>query len=50
MGRGIASLPPQDLNEVFDEQGETEAVCRFCGKRYRFTRDEIAAIAEKMKK
>ena len=49
MGRGIASLPPADLAEVFADKDEAEAVCRFCGKKYTFTKDEIARIAGELK-
>lgn len=49
MGRGIASLQEGDLEEVFSEKEEAEAVCRFCGKRYLFTKEEVLGIRRGMK-
>lgn len=50
MGRGIASLGGEDLGEIFDEEGRTEAVCRFCGKKYSFTKEQILEIQKNLKK
>lgn len=41
MGTGIASLPEADLSEIYEGQEKAEAVCRFCGKKYTFTRAEL---------
>ena len=41
MGRGVASLPKSDLDEIFEGKKTAEAVCRFCGKKYEFTREEL---------
>ena len=50
MGRGIASLPPQDLDEIFENKSEAEAVCRFCQKKYTFNKKEIFDIQKFLKK
>lgn len=47
MGRGIASLPESDLDEIFSDRDEAEAVCRFCGKKYRFKREELRLFASR---
>ncbi len=41
MGRGVASLPETDLDEIFSDGQKAEAVCRFCGKKYTFAREEL---------
>ena len=37
----IATLAPEDLEELFEADGTCEAVCAFCGERYLFRADEI---------
>ncbi len=38
---GIKSLKKEELDEVFENQGEIETVCQFCNKKYRFKREDI---------
>ena len=49
MGRGIAALGQADVEEIFKDAGSAEAVCRFCRKKYVFTRDEIEQIRRRGK-
>ena len=46
MGRAIASLPEKDLDEIFDENEEAEAVCRFCQKKYKYRREELKGFLD----
>ena len=32
------------LQELPDEQGQTEVTCRFCDKVYRFSREELERL------
>ncbi len=40
----IAGLPDEEVEEVFKENELMEITCRFCGKVYRYTRDEVEKI------
>lgn len=42
----IALFGEEDLREMIDEGG-TEVVCQFCGRRYQFTSDELLALTAK---
>lgn len=42
--RAFLATPSADLLSLLDEQGMTEATCRFCDKVYRFTREELVAL------
>ncbi len=44
MGRGMASLPPSDLDEIYSDRECAEAVCRFCGKKYFFRREDLSSF------
>jgi molecular chaperone Hsp33 len=39
----LALLPTEDRDHLCDEDGRIEADCVFCGSRYRYTLDELAA-------
>lgn len=41
----LASLGEDELHDIVREQGRIEVRCNFCGKRYTFEEEEIAAIA-----
>lgn len=42
----LALFPHDELQEMM-EQPETEVVCQFCGRKYRFTRDDLHALTAK---
>lgn len=44
--RILYSLPEKDINSLAEDD-VTEVKCHFCGKAYRFTRDEILAMRSK---
>ena len=48
--RAFAAMTPEQLRELPDEQGRTEVTCQFCDKVYRFTKDEIEALAKEKEK
>lgn len=39
----LALLPPEDRDALFAEDGTIEADCVFCGSRYRYTLEDLAA-------
>jgi len=39
----LALLPPEDRDHLFAEDGTIEADCVFCGSKYRYTLDDLAA-------
>lgn len=43
----LESLPKGDLEEMAHDTKDTEIVCEFCGKTYRFSPQEIQAMIEK---
>lgn len=46
----IGSLPPEEILELADENGYAEATCPYCNRRYRFTKEELTALAQARKK
>ncbi|MFV8818556.1 Hsp33 family molecular chaperone HslO [Haliea sp. E17] len=40
----LSALAPAELNEILQEQGAITVDCEFCNQRYRFERDDLAAI------
>ena len=46
MERNLISLGAKELNEIILEQNGAETQCHFCNKRYTFTSDELAILAE----
>lgn len=45
--RAFAAMKPEELMTLPDENGMVEATCSFCDAVYRFTKQDLAAIAEK---
>jgi len=44
----IKSLPKDEIQAMIDEEEQIEVICHYCGKGYRFTREELKQIlAEK---
>lgn len=48
--RALESLPASDIEAMIAEDGQAEAVCHFCGKKYLFTQKELEHILEKINK
>ena len=42
----LSSLPKKDLEEMANDTKDTEIVCEFCGKSYRFSPQEIQAMID----
>ncbi len=49
MESNLLSLGLKDLEEIAQEQEETELVCHFCAKKYYFSRSEIQNMVEALK-
>ncbi|MBR3437027.1 MAG: Hsp33 family molecular chaperone HslO [Lachnospiraceae bacterium] len=43
----IEALPKTEIQAMIDEDHDQEAVCRFCGRRYYFTVEELKGMLEK---
>ena len=50
MERALISLGPEELRAIIDEQGGAELTCRFCDNVQTFTREELEALLEGMRK
>ena len=50
MERALVSLGPEELRAMIDEQGGAELTCRFCDNVQTFTREELEALLEGMRK
>ena len=50
MERALISLGPEELRQMIDEQGDAELACQFCDNVQTFTRAELQALLEDMKK
>jgi molecular chaperone Hsp33 len=46
LAQQLAGLAAKDLDSVVGDDGQCAAVCVFCGERYLFSRQELAALAE----
>ena len=50
MERALISLGPEELKALIDEQGDATLTCRFCDSVQYFSREELEAMLEPMKK
>lgn len=50
MERALISLGPEELKALIDEQGDATLTCRFCDSTQYFSREELEAMLETMKK
>ncbi len=50
MERALISLGPEELRGIINEQGGAELTCRFCDNVQTFTREELEALLEGMRK
>ncbi len=44
--RALISIGEKELREMIEEDGYAELTCQFCGKQYRFDRDELIALLQ----
>lgn len=50
VARAFATLQPAELRHLADEHsGYAEAVCQYCGRHYRFSAQELEAMAQRAK-
>lgn len=45
--RGVFTLPPVEVDDMINKGENVEIVCRFCGKKYEYTPDELKEMREK---
>lgn len=50
MVRAITSLGKKEIHAIIEEQGEAEIVCQFCGKAYRFDKEQLEKMEENAKR
>lgn len=50
MERALISMGPGELQALIDDQGEAELTCRFCDNVQHFTRQQLEALLEGMRK
>ena len=46
----VAGLPQEEVDEIFKENEYLEVKCHFCGKIYRYTKEEVEKIKEEAQK
>ena len=44
MKGALATINPQDLREIIDEDGKAELSCNFCRSKYEFDKEELETI------
>lgn len=42
--KGIITLGKEQLNEILEERGEIETQCHFCGKKYKFLKEDLKGV------
>src|SRR6185295_1905507 len=40
----LALFSPDELREMIDQEGGSEVVCQFCGRKYRFSGEDLLAL------
>ena len=50
MARALISLGPEELKSLIDEQGQAELTCRFCGEKRHFSRQDLEAMLDGMRR
>ena len=48
--RGLLTLGAEELTKIFDEEGEIQTECQFCGKKYKFERNNFSEILMNLKR
>lgn len=47
---GIVSLGAKEIQDIIDTDGKAEVVCKFCKKKYEFSKEELEKLKEECKK
>ena len=50
MERALVSLGPEELKAMIDEQGDVTLTCQFCDSTQHFSKEELEALLENMRK
>ena len=50
MERALVSLGPEELKAMIDEQGDVTLTCQFCDSTQHFSKEELEALLESMRK
>lgn len=48
--RAFSSLSPDEIRSLADENGYAEARCQYCGRTYRFSKEELETLAVRVEK
>lgn len=48
--RAVISLGEEEVRKIIEEDGKAELSCHFCSKKYDFSKEELEALCEEMKK
>ena len=46
--KGIISLGKEELIDMIEEDGKAEVVCKFCNKKYNFSKQELESLLERI--
>lgn len=47
--KGLISLGKKEIIDIINEDGKADIVCNFCGKKYKFNKEELQNILNKIK-
>lgn len=50
MEKGLISLGEKELEEIINTDGKAEIVCKFCNKKYNFSKDDLEKLKDECKK
>jgi len=45
----VAGLPDEEINSIFKENEYLEVSCQFCGRIYKYTKEEVEKIKEELR-
>lgn len=48
--RGLLTLGAEELTKIFEEEGEIQTECQFCGKKYKFEKSNFSEILTNFKR
>ncbi|MBR2915090.1 MAG: Hsp33 family molecular chaperone HslO, partial [Clostridia bacterium] len=47
--RALVSLGKKELTDIYENDENTEMTCQFCGRKYSYTKQEIAKLIKEAK-